>query len=122
MQIGHVYQGSEHYGGHYHCLGLFVVVKIGKKFTSLKQIECVEIETPIENVTPVDYHSHGKRKAIVPFQVSGRTVLIAHDNYFAEDDRALTPNGGSMCYKNFERVLPNAENEYIFTSSSTHYD
>lgn len=122
MQIGSVYCGRESYGGSFHCLGLYRVVKLGSKFASLQKIECEWDGKPSQTVTPSDRSLDGFRRARLPLTKHpvGRPVLVAHDNYDPEEDAAICGTA-SMYYKSYKRVHPNAEGEYVYTSSSQHY-
>jgi hypothetical protein len=50
MQVGDIFHASEHYGGSHHDIGLFQVLKLGKKFASLKDKESTR-KTSSTNIT-----------------------------------------------------------------------
>ncbi len=121
MQVDDVYEGYEAYGGSGHCLGLFKVVKLGAKFASLRGIECKQVEEPSVQSSPADYHSSGKRMAVLPLTENGKRALVAYNNYDAEREEAIVDNGGSMCYKTYKLVKPDDHGNYIYTSRQTLY-
>lgn len=118
MQIGSIYKGSEHYGGHHHDLGLFRVAKLGKKFASLREIKYKSISDTKE-YTADGLQSSGSTKcrACLPIKdvPSGKFQFVSFDVWNEEDDCAYVPNGGSGCTKIFERVLPDTIGNFIFT-------
>ncbi len=122
MEINSVYHVSQHYNSH-HDMGLFIVTKKGKKFWTLHPIEVKAFEEAKVVSDPAYWQRTGKRIAVRPIVKSDgqKHLLVSFDNYHAEDDTATTSDRGSECYKSFERVLPDKNNDYIYESSSEHY-
>ncbi len=85
MEVGMLYHGSQHYGGSYHDLGLFKVLKLGKKFASLKQIETKQMEELKKESSPCDFSSCGKRQACLPIKINCLKIqLVSFIDYDEE--------------------------------------
>jgi hypothetical protein len=124
MQVGDVFHGSQHYGGSYHDLGLFQVVKLGKKFASLKRIESKSMEKPIHHVCPSESSWSGQRRARKPIKLvdkSERAKMVCLADYDDRNKDVYCADGGSGCSKNFHKVEPNEKGMFIYTASGQHY-
>lgn len=123
MEIGDVFCCSDHFGGSHSCCGLYCVVKVGKKFASLRKIACEAVEDPERNFHPSESGSCGRRKAIIPLKNDNsiRPTLVSHNNYDPEDDEAIVRMKGATCYKLYRRIKPDAQGNYVYTSTSQSY-
>ncbi len=122
MQIDWVYQVTDCYNSS-HDMGLYVVVKAGKKFWTLQPIETKALEEA-KVVSDAAYWGHsGKRIAKKPIKLrdDSKHLLVSFDNYEPKDDSAVTSGRGAGCYKSFHRVLPDKNGDFIYLSSSEHY-
>jgi hypothetical protein len=124
MQVGDIFHGSEHYGGSYHNIGLYQVVKLGKKFASLKQIKSKVLEKPIHQVSPADSSYSVKCQACMPITFMDKTKrpqLVSFDDYDEEDKCAIVDNGGAQCTKNFEFVKKDEDGNFSYIASGQQY-
>ena len=122
MQIGSVYNVTEHYNS-WHDMGLYIVTKAGKKFWTLKKIKSSPLGEMKMYLGPADSSHTGKCIAIKPIvHCAGRnSLLVSFDNYDPKEDSACVDRAGSGCYRTFNRVLPDKNNDYVYGSTSQHY-
>jgi len=123
MQVGQIYHGTESYGGSYHDLGLYRVVKLGKKFASLKQIESKKLEEPVKQSSCLDSSYQCKKQARLPIKPIPDTTnqLVSFVDFNEEDNCAIVANGGAQCSKKFELVNADEHGNYCFLASAQHY-
>lgn len=122
MEFGWIYHVSDHYNSS-DDLGLYVVTKAGKKFWTLAPIETKAMQEPELLSDPAYWSLSGKRIATQPIVKlnGGKKLLVSFDNFNPKDQSATTSGKGSGCYKSFERVLPDKNNDYVYLAKSEHY-
>ncbi len=122
MQIGMLFHGQEHYGGRHDDLGLFQVVKLGKKFASMKSVQTENIGAVSKSASCLEASHSVKRRALLPVTtIESKTQLVCMDDYDKTEKEVVVASGGSTCYKCFELILKDSHGDYVYTESSQAY-
>jgi len=120
IEVGDVFHGRQSYGGSGHSLGFFRVSAVGKMFVSLRGIECEAVGEKQEESDPAYYGSYQQRKAKQPFVDDGQKAKFSLASYDMESRTGYVETA-SMCSRNYTKVIPNEQGEYVYEHTSVSY-
>ncbi len=122
MQVGMIFHGTQNYGGHYHSLGLFQVVKIGAKFASMKAVKSQIVAEISSQASGLESSRSTQCRACAPITFVGiKAILVCLKDYDCDKKQVFKCDGGTGCYKDFELVAQDANGHYSFISSAQSY-